>query len=192
MCCVHAGVANNKCSCGARQLTLNATTVGQVEIGYTESTIRWQCPWQSSWHERRPCDTISGTGTGTAYEGSQNQNQTSLHRYYRAPFLPPLNAINLCACAHAIFRQPHMFSFVIKMFDNFIRDPSANKGPEIVSAIYMVYAICCWQSKWHTLNLSLIQHPSNPREMGSLGVFDYKHVGFMDSSFGVSHSFFSW
>lgn len=82
-----------------------------------------------------------------------------------------------------------MFSFVIKMFDNFIRDPSANKGSEIVSAIY---GMC---DMLPTVKMAHAQFKPNPaslesRKTGSRGVFDYKHVGFMDSSFGVSHSLF--
>lgn len=56
-------------------------------------------------------------------------------------------------------RQPHMFSFVIKMFDNFIRDPSSNKasGPRYDPhrELIPIVRLAGWQS-WHTLNLSLI------------------------------------
>lgn len=101
---------------------------------------------------------------------SETEEQASLLRYCRVTLFasPKCDQFVRCACAHAILRQPHMFSFVIKMFDNFIRDPSANKGSRLCQR-YTACAICCRQSKWHTLNLSLILHPSNPekREAGA-------------------------
>jgi len=72
-------------------------------------------------------------------------------------------------------RQPHMFSFVIKMFDNFIRDPSTR-----------TYDPCSRPCKWHTLNLILIHLRGLQLHLVPI-VFDYKHVGFMNVSFNSCH-----
>lgn len=128
------------------------------------------------------------------YEGSQNRKQKSRHPFSDiavSPFLPPLNAINLCA-AHAPMQycgNRTCFHLLLKCLIISLEIHQQTKGPRLCQR-YTACAICCRQSKWHTLNLSLILHPSNPRKTGSRGVFDYKHVGFMNSSFGVSHSLF--
>jgi len=71
MCCVHAGVANN-CSCGARQLTCNATTVGHIKSGVHNLKSRIQSPESGgNARDRVPgtsdtsCDTISISGAAT-------------------------------------------------------------------------------------------------------------------------------